>query len=98
MEAKNIYIEMQITYKDNTPDQSTIYKWLKKIQGWRKTFEDVPRTGRPINSKYNAAILKILEEQLFPSARYISDRLSIPKSTVCYKLIWQLNYKNLIFN
>lgn len=91
MKANDTYLEMQIAYKDNTPGQSTIYKWIKRFKDVRKTFENDPRTGIPINSEDKPANLHILEEQPFTSARFISNWLLIPKST------FELQ-KNLIFN
>ena len=97
MNAKDIFAEMKSAYKGNTPGESTIYKWLKRFKEGRETLDDDPRSGRPINNDENEAILRILEEQPFASSRYISDMLSIPKSTVCHKLVWQLNYRKLNF-
>ena len=97
MNAKDIFAEMKSAYKGNTPGESTIYKWLKRFKEGRETLDDDPRSGRPINNDENEAILRILEEQPFASSRYISGMLSIPKSTVCHKLVWQLNYRKLNF-
>lgn len=97
MQPKDIYSEMKIAYKDSTPGISTIYKWFNRFKDGRDSLDDDPRTGRPIDLQENTAILQILKDQPFASARYISDILTIPKSTVCHKLVWQLNYRKLNF-
>ena len=97
MEAKDIHLEMKIAYKEKTPGEYTIFKWQKRFKEGRETLDDNLRPGRPINYDENAEILRILEEQPFASSRYIFDMLSIPKSTVCHKLVWQLNYRKLNF-
>lgn len=87
------FIEMKTAYKDNTPGESTIFKWLKSFNEGRENLDDDSRPGRPINNDENAAILRILEEQPFASFKYIFDMVSIPKSTICHKLVGQLNYR-----
>ena len=95
MKPVDIISEMKRAYKSNAPGDSTIYKWYNRFRDGRKTIKDDPRSGRPLNLEDNGKILSILEEQPFASARYIGEMLSIPKSTVCHKLVWQLNYRKL---
>lgn len=95
MKAPQIKAEMTIAYKEEAPALSTINKWLKRFQENEESLNDKPRAGRPINYETNDAILGILQEQPFASARYIAHMLKINKSTVTYKLINQLHYQKL---
>lgn len=95
LRPKEIIEEMHSAYKDQAPGDSTIYKWFGRFNEGRKNVNDDCRQGRPLKSDDNVRILQVLTEQPFASARYISDVLQIPKSTVCHKLVWQLYYRKL---
>lgn len=68
-----IFLEMKAAYQEATPAMKTIYKWYDPLAQGRKTLDDDPRSGRPVNIENGLQILNLLVEQPFVTARYIAD-------------------------
>lgn len=44
-----IFLEIKIAYNEATPAMTTIYKWYDRFAKRRKTLDDEPRSGKPVN-------------------------------------------------
>ena len=44
-----IFQEMNVTYNGAAPAMTTIYKWYDRFAKRRKTLDDEPRSGKPVN-------------------------------------------------
>jgi len=67
----------------NAPHKTFIYKWMNAISNGIETFDDAPRSGRPImHETLSQAVLEMIIDEPFHSTRSIASRLNVSREKV----------------
>ena len=92
---KEIVRELKLVYKDDSLSQNRVYYWVNEIRRGRTDLSNNPSPGRPMDHEIDNAILSILHQDPYASARMIAKKLRISPSTVTSHLTNNLRMKNV---
>lgn len=95
---KIINDRFRVVYGDSAPSYSTVKHWASLFKLGRKTLEDDPRSGRPIettDSDMMEKIEKLIHEDTRSSLAILVKMLNIPRGSVSRVLYEKLNMKKL---
>ena len=78
--SKTIIQELQASYNNNVPSQTTIYFWIQQFKHGKTSVEDDERCGRPSEIGYLDKLNKVVSEE-----RRITKNLSAERLNVSYR-------------
>ena len=84
-DSHQIHNQLVITYGDDAPSYSTVYRWNREFLRGRKSLEDDPRSGRPNDAATPANInrvRKLIEEDRHLTLESIGAIANLAKGTV----------------
>lgn len=97
--TKDIYAKLLKVWKDDTPNERTIYRWISDFKsGKRSSFEDAERSGRPCSSSTPDLVESVhiaIEADHRLSLRDLAYKLSADKETI-RKILKDYLYKRKI--
>jgi len=86
--------KLTILFGDKAPKKTFIYTWMNAINDGRNSFNDEPRSGRPVkHTELREIVQKIIEEEPFQSTRSISSQLGVNRESIRYILKEELNLR-----
>jgi len=90
--ADIIAAKLQHLFGPNAPEKSFIYKWTNAIRDGRDTFDDAPRSGRPIiHEDLSQTVHEMIIDEPFHSTRSIASRLNVSREKVRHILTDELH-------
>jgi len=75
--------KLQHLFGDDAPKKSCIYKWINAIDNGITSFDDAPRSGRPVvHQDLPSLINEMITDEPFHSTRTIAAHLNVSRETV----------------
>jgi len=75
--------KLNTLFEEKAPQKTFIYKWIKAVNDGRNSFDDAPRSGRPVeHTELCEIIQKIIETEPFQSVRSISSQLDVNRESI----------------
>lgn len=82
MTPKEIISELQETYKEECLSANQIYFWIREIKCGRENLEDLPKSGRPVDSELTNTIQRAHTINKTASPRQLAKIIHSSPSTV----------------